>query len=175
MLVFPIWSISSCSGLLSFLFRCHWNSSEANRSRASRRTGTQAPILPYSMYPRPPPMTRPPDSVHQSMPVTGDTITKSAIQAKVFVRDSDCAFELRADRVRFHRCSEFGIHAAHHRQFCVAPLSVPYSCALRLRKVGRTNPLLVVELNTYLTACACTILLLHLHSIRSSYQSSILL
>ena len=60
------------------------------RPRATRPTADTHPaILPYSKYPRLPPMTRPPGSIHQSMPVTGeDTIAKSAIQEKVFARDS---------------------------------------------------------------------------------------
>ena len=42
------------------------------------------------MDPRLPSMTRPPDSVRQSMPVTGeDTIAESAIQAKVFARGAE--------------------------------------------------------------------------------------
>ena len=56
----------------------------ANRSRADKHPA----ILPYSKYSTLPPMTHPPCSVHQSMPVTGgDTIAKPAIQEKVFAGD----------------------------------------------------------------------------------------
>ena len=47
--------------------------------------------------------------------------------------------------MRFHRCSESDIRAAHCWQFLVAPLSVPCSCALGSRKVSKKIPSLYLN------------------------------
>ena len=106
-------------------------------------------------------MTSPPDSVRQSMPVTGeDTIAESAIQAKVIARDSGLCILASC----WSNALSQVLRIRHSRSSSPAVLRCAVVCAL-LVCVGvaqgeRKIPPLVLALNTCLAArdvlsCCC--------------------